>query len=69
MIKEYRKNLNSGNDDIPPQILNFAVNKTGDTGKNLHYLIATGNLRSKAGYYNLGLVLGPPFEFLIRSRV
>jgi len=49
MKKEYKIQMNRGNDEVPNAILKFALNQCPDFGKNINYLIATGNLRSKTG--------------------
>ena len=49
MKKEYKIQLNRGNDEVPHAILKFGLNQCPDFGKNIHYLIATGNLRSRTG--------------------
>jgi len=38
-----------GNDEVGSEMLTFGLTKIGDISKNLHYLIATGNLRSRSG--------------------
>ena len=49
MKKEYKIQMNRGNDEVPNAILTFGLNQCPDFGKNINYLIATGNLRSKTG--------------------
>ena len=49
MKKEYKVQMERGNDEVPSAILTFGLNKCPDFGKDINYLIATGNLRSKTG--------------------
>ena len=49
MIKDYRYRAAQGDDEIGANALGFACGKMGDIGRDLNYLIATGNLRSKSG--------------------
>ena len=49
MKKEYKIQANRGNDEVSDQILKFGLNQCPDFGKNINYLIATGNLRSRTG--------------------
>ena len=49
MVKDYRVQLAKGDDEVGSNALGFACGKVGDIGKDLNYLIATGNLRSKSG--------------------